>query len=272
MKRALIGLSDNISENINKIKLWAKTFRRYCNDDIILLTVNSSITDIQMCENLNLGIICKSVYINNVKQINHKRLEHISNFLHISNIDLCIITDVFDVVFQANPFIKLDITKYDVFVGGEGILVNQEPWNNHNIGVLFEHRIEKCRNNEVICSGVIAGKKQTLIAVYNKMFELCENSPDNHDIKDQAALIVMIANNMIPNIKIFNLDDGWVVHCAVAGPTVFFDSWGFRNNLKYGIPQMKDDGRVYTQSGDLFDIVHQFNRVPEWHQKIRETI
>ena len=62
------------------------------------------------------------------------------------------------------------------------------------------------------------------------------------------------------------------MHCAVAGPTAFFDSWGFRNNLKYGIPQMKDDGRVYTQSGDLFDIVHQFNRVPEWHQKIRETI
>lgn len=270
MKKTLIGFCDNISHNIEKISLWSKSLKKYSNADIVLLGANMTNEDKNACNNLDIKYT--NISLLNSHQINHKRLKYLKEWIESSDSDLILSTDVFDVIFQSDPFQKLDIDTFDFFVGGEGVTVNQEPWNRQNISVLFENEIKKCCNHEVICSGVIAGKKQTLISVYNHMSKLCENSPNNHDIKDQAALIVMIANNMIPNIKIFNLDEGWVVHCAVAGPTAFFDSWGFRNNLKYGIPQMKDDGRVYTQSGDLFDIVHQFNRVPEWHQKIRETI
>jgi hypothetical protein len=58
------------------------------------------------------------------------------------------------------------------------------------------------------------------------------------------------------------------MHCAVAGPTQFFTAWGFNNNLKYGIPMMKD-GLVRTAAEAPYDIVHQFNRVPEWHEEIK---
>jgi hypothetical protein len=101
------------------------------------------------------------------------------------------------------------------------------------------------------------------------MFDLCEGGSDDHNIKDQAALIVMIANNEIERMKIFNLDEGWAMHCAVSGPTEFFVRWGFNNSLKYGTPKMLNNN-VCTLNGDSFDMVHQFNRVPEWHEIIKE--
>lgn len=262
MKKALVGLANNINLNIDKIKLWSKSFKKYCSDEIILLAANASDQEIKECKNL--GITTISVVVQDIGKINHKRLEHIANFLEESNIDVFIITDVFDVVFQNDPYMKLELNNYDIFVSGEGLNVNQEPWNSDNINKLFPRDFHKCSNNEVICSGIIAGKKVPLINLYKKMYELCENSTNLHNIQDQAALMVMVYNNQIDKIKIFNLDDAWAMHCAVSGPTQFFDSWGFRNNLKYSIPKLIGN-KVYTGNGILFDIVHQFNRIPEWH-------
>jgi hypothetical protein len=270
MKKTLIGLCDNVSNNKEKIKLWSESFKKHSDSEIVLIAANMTENDKLACNKLNIKF--HPVEMIDTRNFMHKRIEHLIDWIKNSNSDIILSTDVFDVIFQADPFKKLNINTFDFFVGGEGVEICQEPWNRQNISVLFEEELEKCCNREVICAGVVAGKRQAIIAVYEKMFKLCENCPNNHDIKDQAALNVMIANNEIPNLKIFNLDDGWVMHCAVAGPTQFFENWGFKDNLKYGIPQMKDDGRVYTKSGNLFDIVHQFNRVPEWHQRIRETI
>lgn len=267
MKKTLVGLANNISANKEKIKLWHDSFRSHSDGDVVLIAANMNEDDKLVCQEI--GLSFKPVVVEDTWYINHKRLEHIKNWLVESDTDLVLSTDVFDVAFQSDPFKKLDTENFDFFVGGEGIDVNQEPWNSNNIGSLFPNEIKKCVGKEIICSGIMAGKRKSLIPIYERMFKLCEESPNTQNIKDQAALIVMIVNHEIPRMKIFNLDDGWVVHCAVAGPTKFFESWGFKNNLKYGIPQMKD-GQVYTASGDLFDMVHQFNRIPEWDSKIRE--
>jgi hypothetical protein len=261
MKKALLGLSNNIESNINKIKVWSQSFKKFSDGDVILLCANATDNDIKLCEEL--GIIPYKVSIEDTWYINHKRLENTFNFLKNSDIDLFLITDVFDVVFQGDPFKKWDL-KYDIFVSGEGVLVNEEPWNSDNINKIFPNEINKCLPNEVICSGVIGGKREQLIGLYKRMYELCENGSNQHNIKDQAALIVMISNNEIKNLKIFNLDESWAVHCAVAGPTQFFDSWGFREKLKYGMPSMNND-KVISGKKEQYDIVHQFNRIPEWN-------
>ena len=262
MKKALLGVSNNINQHISKIKVWSDSFKKFVDGDVILLCANSTEDELKKCEDM--GIIPIPVNIQDTWRINHKRLEKTFEFLEKSDIELFLITDVFDVVFQSNPFDKMDL-KYDIFVGGEGVLVNDEPWNCDNISKIFPSEINKCRPIEVICSGVIGGKKTPLINLYKRMYELCEEGSDEHNIKDQAALIVMVANNEINNLKIFNLDDGWVVHCAVAGPTEFFDAWGFRGKLKYGIPYLNNES-VYSQTNIKYDIVHQFNRVPKWNE------
>lgn len=269
MKKALLGLSNNIFLNKEKIKLWVTSFKLFCDYDIILLAANINDNDKMVCDELNIKY--EVVTIDDTWYINHKRLNYVSDFLKKSNIDIFLITDVFDVVFQNDPFNKFDLDKYDIFVSGEGLNVNQEPWNSDNIKKLFPNDFDKCQHEEVICSGIIGGKRTSLIKLYDRMYQLCELTNNEHNIKDQAALIVMIANKEIENLKIFNLDDGWAMHCAVSGPTQFFESWGFKNNLKYGHPKMFD-GVVKTFNDKIFDIVHQFNRVPEWHKILLKKI
>jgi len=114
MKKALLGLSNNISQHKEKIRLWSESFRTYSDGDVILLAANATEDDIQTCVDLNIKY--EIVTVENTWFINHKRLEHTLNYLKTSDIDLFIITDVFDVMFQGDPFNKLDTINYDLFV------------------------------------------------------------------------------------------------------------------------------------------------------------
>jgi hypothetical protein len=236
---------------------------------VILLCANSSDEELKQCEGM--GIIPIPVSVKDTWYINHERLKHNYEFLEKADAELILVTDVFDVIFQGNPFEKMDSSNYDIFVSGEGVRVEQEPWNSNNINSIFPEHFNKCKPIEIINSGIIAGKRDALIKLFKRMYELCEAGSNNHNIKDQAALIVMVANNQVEKIKIFNLDDGWAMHCAVAGPTQFFERWGFKHNIKYGIPYIQN-GWVFTKSGNKYDMVHQFNRIPAWYEAIKNNI
>lgn len=269
MKKILTGLSNNITQNKHKIKLWSESFKKYSDGDVILIAANANEEDIQTCKDLNIGYF--QVTVNDTWYINNKRLKHTKDFIQQSDGDLFLVTDVFDVLFQSDPFEKMDIERYDVFISKEGILVCEEPWNADVINRVFPDEIQSCMAEEIVCSGIIGGKKDSLIKLYDRMDFMCENSLNGHNIKDQAALIIMVKNNEIPNLKNFSLDEGWAMHCQSSGPTQFFESWGLKNALirkGYGIPELKEDGVVYTQYGIKYNMVHQFNRVEEWKKII----
>jgi len=263
MKQILTGLCNNIAENRAKIKVWSESFRKYSDGDIILIAANTTEEDIQTCIDLNIKYF--QVTVVDTWHINNKRLKHTKDFLKQSDGDLFMITDVFDVVFQANPFNKMDLNNYDVFISKEGVLVSEEPWNADVIMKVFPDDVKSCMQTEIVCSGVIGGKKDALINLYDKMDYMCENSSNAHNIKDQAALIVMVKNNEIERLRNFSLNDGWAMHCATSGPTDFFIPWGFKGIIgsRYNIPTMIND-KVCTSDGRVFDIVHQFNRVSDW--------
>jgi len=265
MKRALLGVANNLRDNLQKVTLWSKSFQNVSDGEVILLLANGTEDDIKVCQEL--GITSHLVTIEDEWFFNHKRLEHTLNFLKSTDIELFMITDVFDVAFQGDPFELMDLENYNVFAGGEGVDVNQEPWNMDNIGKIFPQYREDCVGKEIVNSGVIGGKRDSLISVYQRMFDLCEEGSDDHNIKDQAAFIVMISRGEIDRFKMFTLDEGWAQHSAVSGPTEFFEKWGFKNNLKYGTPIMVND-TVCTSNGTPFRIAHQFNRVPKWHEII----
>jgi hypothetical protein len=265
MKKILTGLSNNVTLNKQKIKVWSESFRKHSDGEIILIIANANEQDVKTCEEL--GLKYHQVIVEDTWYINHKRLEHTRDFLKESDGDLFLITDVFDVVFQSDPFVKMDLNNYDIFISGEGVLVNEEPWNADVISKVFPNDREICSQTEIVCSGIMAGKKEQMIDLYDKLYTLCENGTNDHNIKDQAALIIMVTKNEINRLKIFNLDEGWAMHCAASGPTEFFMSWGLKNNVgkRYGIPKMINN-HVYTGSGIIYDMVHQFNRIPEWNE------
>ena len=264
MTKALIGLSNNISSNLNKVKAWSHSFKAHSAGSVYLLCANATPQEIELVTNLNIKAI--GVTVEDTWYINHKRLEHISKLLSIIPEQQLIITDVFDVIFQGDPFAKLDFDNYDVFVSQEGVLVSEEPWNSDNINKIFPEEFLKCKPLPVVCSGIIAGKREALIPVYNQMFDLCEAGSNNHNIKDQAALHVLLANNKISNLKQLTLNDGWAMHCAAAGPTQFFEGWGFKHALiNKGLHIPYFENGVVKTNGIVYDMVHQFNRIPEWH-------
>jgi len=270
-KHCLFGVCDNISINFNKIKVWALSFQNVCKDkDVCLICLDATDEEIKMCESIGIKAFKSKLDKDSYGDVNHKRLEPARDFIKSSSYEYFLITDVFDVLFQQDPFKKLDFDAYDVFAGQEGVLVNEEPWNFDNIKKLFPDKIGSCVGHPVVCSGIIAGKKEALIPVYEKMFDMCQNeSTDEHAIKDQAAFIVMISNNLIPNLKLFSLNDAWAVHCAVAGPTNLFEGWGFKNKLlSSGLSLPKLISGQIKSGDELFDIVHQFNRIPDWESEL----
>lgn len=269
MKKALIGVCNNVTCNLPKIKVWANSFKAVCpTDDVLLLTVSATEAEISKLKN-ELGISVFDFQYDGPLSINDVRLKIMEMCLDNIDYDFLIATDVFDVIFQANPFTKLEVDKYDIFVSGEGIYVREEPWNADVISKCFPDKLAKCLDKEVICSGVIAGNRKALCDLYKMMYETTINSLPNHEIRDQAALIVLIAEEKIPNIKILNLNDTWAVHCAVAGPTNFFIDWGFREMLKknnYSAPYLfGDTARINNVK---VDIVHQFNRIQQWYETL----
>lgn len=275
MKKGLIGISNNIAQNRSKIELWSKSFKLHSDGEVILIAANANEEDINLCKELDIRYEQVEIEEKDLGYINNKRLIHTVNYLKNSDIDVFMVTDVFDVLFQNDPFKKMDLENYDFFVSGEGITVGQEPWNFDVINKVFPDYIQSCLNQEIICSGIMGGTRASLIYILSIMYQMCEGSNNSHNIKDQAALIILIAKNFIERLKIFNLDDGWAMHCAVSGPTPFFENWGFKNAIKekYGVPKLEGDS-VFTEDGKLYDIIHQFNRVPEWHDifKIKYNI
>jgi hypothetical protein len=263
---ALVGLSNNISANINKITVWGKSFKKYVSGNIYLLCANANPNELEMVSNLGINAI--PVTVDDTWYINHKRLSHVKDFLERAQEDKFLITDVFDVAFQADPFVKMH-TDCDIFISEEGVTVNEEPWNADNIFKLFPDQIDKCMHNQVVCSGIIGGYKQPLIKLYDKMFSLCEVSTNDHNIKDQAALMVLLANQEVHRVKQFTLNDAWTVHCAVAGPTNFFEGWGFKQCLiRKGLHIPYLENNIIKTNGVAFDMIHQFNRIPEWNSAI----
>jgi len=265
MKKVLTGFCNNITDHKEKIKWWVESFRKHSDAEVVLIAANMNDGDRRVLSDLNVNYV--EVTENDTWYINNKRLRHTKEFLESSDGDVFLITDVFDVLFQSDPFQKMDLDNYDVFISKEGIKVVEEPWNGDVINKVFPDQLQSCLETEIVCSGIIGGKRESLIKLYDKMDYMCENSPNDHNIKDQAALIILVKDNWIDNLKNFSLDEGWAMHCQSAGPTYFFEAWGLKNSILrkgYGIPELRDDGFVYTQSGIKYDMVHQFNRVDEW--------
>lgn len=267
MSKNLIGVCNNIAQNISKIKVWAHSFKRHCvGGNVTLLCADSSTAELASCTEL--GINAVQVHVKNHGAVNHERLSCLKEYLkRTSSHGWFMSTDVFDVVFQKDPFTKCDFEKYNLYASEEGVNVNEEPWNFRNIEQLFPADLNLCLNHPVVNSGVLAGERQSLIDLYEQLYELCENSTNTDSIRDQAGLHVMLAKKQIDKIKIFKFSEAWAVHCAVAGPTPFFEAWGFKNKFiasQTPIPYMENG--IVKVNGETACIVHQFNRCPEWNE------
>ena len=262
MRKLLTGVSDNITTHIDKILLWKKSFIDNTDQDVILLAFNATEEDINTLEKHNIQY--QTVSNDSSETVNNSRLMPVSSFIREqqNKYDVILYTDVFDVAFIRDPFEDLDLVNYDVFVAGEGVTHNEEPWNTDVMQKCFSNRVPEMQTKEIFCSGVIAGKPKELANFIDDMWLMLLKSEKGHDIADQAALNLVVNDSKDLRLKRMYLSDNWCIHLAVGGPTDFFEAWGFRNAIqkRYGfIPYWSD-----------YAIIHQFNRTPPIHKSLQQ--
>lgn len=266
-RRVLTGVSNNVAKHIDKIKVWSNSFKKHTGGDVVLIAANMTNEDRNVLELNNIKF--HAIESDSGLTINDSRLIHTANWIENSPYDLFMVTDVFDVCFQGDPFEMFD--HHDFYAASEGVLHNEEPWNMDVMNKAFPEYVEFIRPHEVVCSGVMGGKKDALVKILRMQQHLVDGALRGHDIRDQAALNILIYKNLIENYKIFKPNEGWAVHCSLSGPTFQHIAWGLGKAIdqRYGLPKL--EGSVLVNSNDVpYKIAHQYNRIPEWNEKIIE--
>ena len=269
MKTGLLGCVNNVFQNIDKIKIWAHSFKEVSRGDVCLVVFNPTLDELNLLNTM--GIITAPYWLELDETVNNARLKYEIKSLEKLDWDYALVTDVFDVMFQNDPFTIISLKGWDLTVGSEGIYHTEEPWNLDVMQKSYPDKVELVRNKEIYCSGVIGGKKEALIELLKQMDEITMSGEKGHDVRDQAALNIILNEKPKWKIQTLNPKSGWVLHCAVGGPTQFYEDWGFKKHYqeRWGEAELVD-WVVVNGQGKIFDIVHQFNRIPLWNTKLTQ--
>lgn len=177
-------------------------------------------------------------------------------------------TDISDVVFQLNPSTWLENNLGDkkLNYGCEGLLYKHEAWGDDNMFQCFPYLINYMRDRPIYNAGSMAGEFKTVRDFSLNVFLAIANS--KNPTPDQAGVNVMLSLEPYKSITKFNdHDDNWACEC---GTTVDPNKMStYRPHLLN--PEPVFDGEyVYTSKGEKYVMVHQYNRVPAWKDKIEK--
>jgi len=263
MRNVLTGCVNNVSQHLDKIKVWVRSFQEVSTDEICLIVINPTKEEEMILGEM--GISIAPYKLKHDETVNNVRLQLEWETIKGLNADYVLVTDVFDVMFQDNPFTK--IVGKDITVGWEGVKHSEEPWNMDVLQKSYPHKTNDLRELMISCSGVIGGKKDKIVELLQMMDKMTMGK-GGHDIRDQAVLNIIIQEQKL-NITTLTPSDGWVLHCAVGGPTNFYKDWGFQRHMIERFGEAKNiDGIITTQDDKIYDIVHQFNRIETWNKQL----
>lgn len=171
-----------------------------------------------------------------------------------------LLIDVRDSYFQSDPFKIIPdgvVNAFYVFKGVESVSIGACGWNGGWVRDCFgENILTEMGNNNIICSGVSIGTMDAVYEYLKSMEDILLNTKKSQlsiDSKfpfcerngvDQGVHNVLVYRNMIKYLSIMSESDGNVVN--LQGKTA--------NVLKKRVTNLK---------GDIFPIVHQYDRYPD---------
>lgn len=184
-----------------------------------------------------------------------------------------ITTDVADVIFQSNPseWLEKNLGDKKLCVGCEGLKYKDEEWGIHNMWRSFgDVAANYMAETPIYNAGTIAGDAETLRDFAYAVYLACGGAPlqvPGGGGPDQAALNLLLSLEPYKSITKFNdHDDAWACQCGtMVDPNKIHK---FRPNLLS--PEPTFHGKfVCNSKGEPYVLVHQYNRVPEWNELIR---
>lgn len=216
---------------------------------------------------------------------------HVERFFHIWDVltklqyerkyRYVITTDVKDVVFQHDPFKRMEELFWDnqthsgaslhkLIASSESMKYRDEPWGNQNLlecfGPFFH---EHYKDQEINNVGVLGGTVEHIRSLCLNIFQMSLNRPI--PIVDQAVYNFLLWQKPWADITYFsNVQDGWAVQAGTTNDPSKIDQFK-PHLLDKDLPQMDIFGNVvFSDSTYEYAIVHQWDRVPTWRNKIEE--
>lgn len=179
-------------------------------------------------------------------------------------------TDVKDVIFQKDPFGRFSHKGYKnagILASTENIRYRDEDWGDNNLKVCFPHLYETFKNNIIYNAGTICGEMELMIDLFLHIFHLslvgCNNDPQ----PDQAAYNILINTRpFIYNTYFTEDSDAWVANLGTSLADVIQPGSTVAPKDKYAqfqfdSPPVIKDGIVFNNNGEIYSIVHQYDRV-----------
>ena len=257
----------------DRIDIWVKSALRYCKCQVVLLVLDDVIPE-SLLELEEIGVRLVHNPTGTQTDVNICKWERhykVRNFLKtLEDSDIVLLTDTLDVVFQRDPFewFKANAKK-DLVLTSEGILHINEPWNMRSIVEDHKEFIEEIKNEEVINSGIMLGRPKAVSNILLHTYIATKGL--NPASADQPAMnVVLLSSYVKDQIQIVNSDDNFALHSAVAGPTAQFVPWNFINNYKYSLPILENGEVKNSKTGEVFYLVHQYNRAEEWDRFFKD--
>ena len=187
----------------------------------------------------------------------------------IDNIRYLIATDCRDVYFETDPIAWLETNLKKPFIASsESIQYKNEAWNYGNMKTSFPDFYTRMENKCVYNVGVLAGESRYISDICLSIYLMTQAS--GHSVSDQSSYNFMLSMEpYASSVQIVSSEDGFACQAGtVADPSKIEK---FRPFLLEPEPKLIG-GVVTTSQGEIYPIVHQYDRVPEWRTVILDKI
>jgi len=184
-------------------------------------------------------------------------------------------TDVKDVYFQWSPFKWMEnqsisddmIVNQKLVCGSEGMRYCDEPWGNENLMQAYGPYVHDLfKNNTIYNVGVLGGSSEYMKDLVFNIFTNAINRPIQ--ICDQAVFNVLINTQPYYDVMFFaGNHHAWACQAGTMVDPSKIES--FRPFLLDAEP-IFDNGVVWTANREMYCIVHQYDRVPEWKKFVQQ--
>jgi hypothetical protein len=288
MKTCLIAAAGGYK--VEDLKPWVNSLKKVAfeGDVIVVVYDPQDETVPEYLKSQNIGVMLGTV--NGDLNIATQRFLDFSGILSGEvgkNYDIVITTDIRDVVFQQDPgkWVRENIGNSEILATGEGIKYKHEDWNGDMLQRHYGNKIfDIMKNYETLCSGIIAGKRETIIKLFKTVAELAYYGKEPAAFVDQCYYNLAIRKIFDDKSKIAGGDSDW---CANLGTLYAIPmntpQWSTKSRSEYDsnerfrthkkftdvmicdLPQMIGD-QVCNAKGEPYAIVHQYDRYQPWKE------
>lgn len=193
-----------------------------------------------------------------------QRFRDMYQILHQYETDVVIWVDVKDIIFQKDPTLWLEKNmNKDILAFSESLKFGDEEWARLNAGTSFPIEWNWLQNKEIHCAGTIVGKKEAIRDLFIDIYRWSLTTSNPGQLADQAAYNILINLHQFKDkVQFVKQQDGFAaqLHLKLKNG----------DTLPYTEKLPTIDGiNIKNEKGDLYVLVHQYDRNQELKQLIQ---